>query len=215
MAKVETQSRLIVALKAFTGELPAPYQNESEFFLVALQDMEEYLADLQNEALRVSRDGFIKKLDAGKVTEKTMEDLETALARVVSPSDLRAVRTGLAGSKDLIKDRLSRLQPVSLVKEWKKEAARDPDAEKQINLAYSQMQFPLLVRVVEADPTDLSANAALAKARLKVSEYCATYCIPTNAAATFKPVSLSCVDAALSACHSLYKNIGKAQGRSL
>lgn len=73
MAKVETQSRLIVAVKAFTGAMPSSYANEAEFFLVSLQDVEEYLADLQNETLRVAREGFIRKLDAGKHTPKDIE----------------------------------------------------------------------------------------------------------------------------------------------
>ncbi len=215
MVKIETQTRLLVALKAFAGKLPPPYVSEMEFFLVSLHDMEEYLADLQSETLRVSREGFIRKLDAGKVTAKDIESFEAALAKIVPPSDLRTVRSGLAGSKELIKDRLSKLRPISLVNEWKKGTGRDPDAEKQINGAYSQMQFAVLLRTVEADPTDLSANAALEKARTKLFEYCSTYCIPTNAAATFKPISLSCVDAALSACHSFYKNIRKALGRGM
>lgn len=215
MAKVETQSRLIVALKSFAGKMPPSYTNETEFFLVSLQDMEEYLADLQKETLRVSRESFIRKLDAGKADAKAIEDFEAALAKVVSPSDLRTVRSGLAGSKELIKERLSRLQPISLVNEWKKGAGRDPEAEKLINAAYARMQFPVLLKLVQADPTDLSANAALLKARAKVSEYCTTYCIPSNAAATFKPISLSCVDAALSACHGLYKDIRKALGRGM
>ncbi len=215
MAKVEIQSRLLVALKAFTGPLPSSYASETEFFLVSLQDVEEYLADLQNETLRVAREGFIRKLDAGKVAPKDIEAFEAALAKIVPPSDLRTVRAGMAGSKELIKERLSGLRPASLVNEWKKGPGRDPDAEKQIDAAYSRMQFPVLLRTVEADPTDAAANAALAKARTKLSEYCSTYCIPNNAAATFKPISLSCLDAALSAAHSLYKNIRKALGRGM
>ena len=215
MTKIENQARLVIALKAFTGKLPASYVNETEFFLVSLQDMAEYLADLQKEALKASCDKFIRKLDAGTVTSKTIDELKAVLGRLISGADLNIISASMVGSKDLIKQRLSALNPVSLVSEWKKTPRGDPEAERQINGTYARLHFAALAARVKAAPNEAAANAALARAREEVAEYCCLYCIPTNADATFKPVSLACVDAALAACYDLFKNIRKALGRSL
>ena len=215
MTKIEDQSRLVIALKAFTGKLPPPYVNETEFFLVSLQNMAEYLADLQKEALKAGCDNFIRKLDAGTVTSKTIDEFKAVLGRLISSADLKIISASMVGSKSLIKQRLSALEPISLVAEWKKTPRGDPEAERQTHGTYARLHFAALAARVEAAPTEASANAALARAREEVAEYCCLYCIPMNAEATFKPVSLACVDAALAACYDLFKKIRKALGRSL
>ncbi len=123
MTKIEDQSRLVIALKAFTGKLPPPYVNETEFFLVSLQNMAEYLADLQKEALKAGCDNFIRKLDAGTVTSKTIDEFKAVLGRLISSADLKIISASMVGSKSLIKQRLSALEPISLVAEWKKPRA--------------------------------------------------------------------------------------------
>ena len=214
MPTTDNQTRLVIALKAFTGTLPPMYASETEYFLVALQDMEEYLANLQKEALEESRGAFLRLLDAGKVTPESVGKLEAALARLVREAAFVPVKAGMAGSKDLVKQRLARLVPVSLLAEGKKGAGRDAAAEKEIESAYRRLGFPALARMVGADPSGPSANSALAKARGNVAGYCAANCVPAGDEVPFTPAGLACVDAALAACFRLFQNIRKAMGRS-
>jgi hypothetical protein len=215
MAKLEHQSRLVNALRTFTGARPACYANEKEFFLVSLQDMAEYLGDLQRETLQEVCGGFIRKLDAGKVTPSVTEEFKAALDRLISNDDFKKVCAGMAGSKEFIKRRLGGLSPVSLLGEAKKPSGGDPETERNINSVYSRLNFDALVRRVEAAPGDLTAEAQLAKAREEVAEYCCLYRVQLNEADTLTPFSLSCVDAALAASYRLFRNVSRASGRSI
>lgn len=215
MAKIESQAMLVTALKAFTGALPPGYCDEKEFFLTSLQNMTEYLADLQKETLKDLCGSFMRKLDAGKVTMETISAFKADADRLISAADFRSVSAGMAGSNDFVKKRLSALASLSMIGEEKKPSGRDQDAERRITETYSRLGFSDLAKQVEASPNDFTANSALAKAREEVAAYCCLYRVPMGAADTLTPFSLSCVDAALAASYRLYKAIRQATGRSM
>jgi hypothetical protein len=216
MAKLESQARLVTALRAFTGKLPECYASEKEFFLVSLGDMEEYLRDLQGETLAEVGAGFLHKLEAGQVTPEAIGAFKAALDPLVSNADFKAVCAGLAGSREFIKSRLLAVKPLSLLDEAKKdEVRRDPDARRRLNGAYSRLSFPALLKQVEAAPHDLAANTALAKARGEISDYCGVYKVQLQEGDTLTPFSMSCVDAALAAAYLLFKGVNRATRRDL
>lgn len=216
MPKLESQARLVNALRVFTGELPGCYASEKEFFLVSMGDMEEYLRDLQGETLAEARAGFIRKLEAGQVKPETIDAFKAVLDPLVSDSDFKAVCAGMAGSREFVKNRLLAVKPLSLLDEAKKdEARRDPDARRRLNGAYSRLNFPALLRQVEAAPHDLAANAALAKAREEISDYCGVYKVQLREGDTLTPFSMSCVDAALAAAYLLFKDVNRVTRRGL
>ncbi|OGR71099.1 MAG: hypothetical protein A2179_06230 [Elusimicrobia bacterium GWC2_63_65] len=216
MTKMESHSRLVYALRVFTGERPACYASEKEFFLVSMGDMEEYLRDLQSETLAEARAGFIRDLEAGRVKPETIDTFKAVLDPLVSNSDFKAVCAGMAGSREFVKSRLLAVKPLSLLDEAKKdEALRDPDARRRLSGAYSRLNFPALLKQVEAAPHDLAANAALAKARAEISDYCGVYKVPLRGADTLTPFSMSCVDAALAAAYLLFKGVNRATRRDL
>lgn len=207
MAKLENQARLVTALKAFMGERPSFYANETEFFLVSLRGLEEYLAELQKETLEEACANFLLKLDGGKVTPAVLGEFKAVIDRLVTPADFNTVSAGMAGSRELVRGRLSALKPVSLIAEAKKAGVRDPEALRNINGAYSRLGFDALAKKVAAAPCEASANAALSQAREEVADYCSLYRIQINASETLTPFSLSWVNAALAACFILYRAI--------
>lgn len=206
---------LVAALRTFTGEPPGGYTSEKDFFLTSFHNMAEYLADLQRETLAELCAAFIQKLKAGKTAPGAVEEFRSGLDRLISETDFKRVNAAMAGSNAFIEQRLAALEPFSIIKEEKKTAGRDPEAERHIKGAYSRLHFDALVKRVEAHPHDQAADAALASARREVAEYCCLYRIPLEETATLTPFSLSCVDAALAASYRLYKNLASASGRSL
>ncbi|HNW44119.1 MAG TPA: hypothetical protein PKI19_06420 [Elusimicrobiales bacterium] len=215
MSKTENQTRLVTALKAFTGKLPPGYADEKEFFLTSLQNMAEYLAVLQSETLREVCAGFTRKLETGRLTPAAVDEFKAAIDRLVSAAEFKTVSAAMAGSKDFIKRKLSELKPLSIIGEEEKTAGRDPEAERQIRETYSRLNFKKLAGQVEAAGGDYSANTALAGARREVAEYCCLYRVQMDPAETLTPFSLACVDAALAASRRLYKNVRQASGRAM
>ena len=215
MPKAQSQKMLVTALRSFTGKLPPGYTNEKEFFLTSLQNMAEYMEDLQKETLKEHCDGFCRKLDAGAVTLQTIEEFKAGIDRLVSASDFKTVSAAMAGSREFIKKCLFSLAPVSMIGEEKKTAERDPESERRIKEAYSRLNFPALLKKVENEPNDISVNAAVARAREEIASYCCLYRVPLDPANTLTPFSLSCVDAALAASYRFFKNIRQAAGHSM
>lgn len=206
---------LVTALKAFTGRLPPGYASEKEFFLTSLQNLEEYLDSLQKETLSELCDSFLRKLDGGRVTLPVIDEFKGRVDTLISAADFRAVSAGMAGSKEFIRQRLVALKPVSFISEEKKTSGRDPEADRHIRETYSRLNFDRLAKEVQAASHDFSANAALAKAREEVAEYCCLYRIPLTNADTLTPFSMACVDAALAAGYRLFVNIRHATGRAM
>lgn len=206
---------LVAGLRNFTGKMPHAYAGEQEFFLTSLNNMAKHLYDLQKGTLREMCDGFIHKLDAGKVTLETIKAFKAGLDSLISAENFRIVCAGMAGSKELIKRRLEALKPVSRIDEGNKAAGGDPDAVRHITETYGRLHFDALARQMKAAPDEPSVNIVLAKAREEVAEYCCLYRVPLNEQETMSPYSLSCVDAALAASFRLFNNIYQPSGQFL
>lgn len=210
-AKIEHQIRLIAMLRDFTGRMPDVYGSQTEFFIVSLHSMSEYLVELKTATLREACDSFCAKLDRGSVTEKNLADFKSQLDKLVSESDFKTVCASMVGSKELVRKRLSGLSPVSLLTEERKTAGRDADSDRHIRETYDRLNFGSLAAAVSSRPDDRAVDAALLKARASVGEYCCMYHVPLDSEDTLSPFSLSCVDAMIAACYRLLADIRRAR----
>jgi len=210
MAKLEHQDRLISGLKEFTGSVSPVYANQREFFFVSLQNLSENLIDLKKETLSEACENFGKKLDNGGVTDITLVEFKSLLDKLVSNADLTRVCNSMAGSKELIKSRLSTLEPISLIEEERKTKGRDADADRHIGQTYKNLNFDSLIKELTASPYERTAEAILEKARAEVKEYCCLYGVPLKEDETLTPLSLEHVDAVIAASYRLISDIRKA-----
>lgn len=210
----EDQIMLSESLRAFTGALPPGYASEKEFFITSLMNMEEHLAGLQRETLAGTCAAFLRRLEAGRAGHKEIEDFKASVDHLISNEDFRLVSAAMAGSAGFIKQRLAGLKPVSLLAALKRGRAGMPaDALRRVDSAYARLDFPAMVRQVEARRSDLAADRALAGGRAAVGEYCAVYRIQLSGEATLTPFSMALVDSALAAALQLYKDVCRASGR--
>lgn len=207
MSKLEDQVMLIAALRNFTGGMPLAYGSEQEFFLTSLNNMAIYLNDLQKGTLEEVCKAFIKKLETGKCKPGTIDEFKAGIDSLISAADFKMVCGCMAGSSELIKQRLSALKPVSRVAEGKKAEGCDPEAGRYIRETYSRLGFDKLAERLKAFPDGHGTGAVLASAREEVANYCRLYRVPLNEADTMPPFSLACVDAALAASYRLYREI--------
>jgi hypothetical protein len=205
--KTEHQIRLIAMLRDFTGKMPAAYGSQTEFFIVSLYSISEHLTELKAATLRETCDSFRAALDKGRVSDEALEEFKSVLDKLISEKDFRMISASMAGSKDLVRKRLSGLAPVSLLAEERKMAGRDIDADRHITEAYDRLSFGPLAAEVRAMPDDRTMDTTLLKARTSVREYCCMYHVPLSESDTLSPFSLSCVDAMVAASNRLLSNI--------
>ena len=212
MAKIEHQCLLINGLKTFTGSVPTAYANQKEFVFTSLQSMSENLIDLKKETLTEACERFGKKLDEGKVTDITIVEFKALLEKLVPDRDFKRVCASMIGSKELIKSRLSALEPISLIDEERKNEGRDAEVDRHIKDAYARLNFDILVKELVASPFEKTIDVVLTKARAEVADYCCLYHIPLNEDDTLTPFSLLRVDAVIAATYRLLSNARKAMG---
>lgn len=202
--KFQYQFSLIARLKELAGAVNAGYLNQKEFFIATLQNMSESLMDLKREMLKEACEGFGAKLDQGPVTEEMVVNLKVQLDNIVSGRDFSGVSAAIAGSKELIKARLSALQPLSILEEEKKPRGRDQGADRLVTEAYRQLKLDALERELAlAVNKDHAIDKALTRARENVAEYCCLYRVPLREDDTLTPFSLSRIDAVVGACFRL------------
>jgi len=212
MAKTTHQLLLVRGLQIFTGKVPAAYANQKEFFFTSIQNISESLMDLKKETLKDACERFGKKLDEGKANDMAIAEFKDLLEKLVSDLDFGRVCASMVGSKELIKSRLSNLEPISLLGEEMKTSGRDAEAERRINNAYSMLNFDLLIKELAASPSERTADIVLTKARAEVAEYCCLYRIPLKEEDTLTPFSLLQVDAVIAASYRLLSNVRRAMG---
>ncbi len=206
--KFQYQCSLIARLRELAGTVTAGYINQKEFFIATLQNMSESLMDLQREMLRETREGFMAKLDHGPVTREMVVDFKAQLDKLVSGRDFYAIGAAIAGSNDLVRARLSALQPLSIVEEEKKKLRdRDQGADRLVTEAYRRLKFDALERKLALIVNDHAINKTLTKARENVSEYCCLYRVPLREDDTLTPFSVSRIDAVAGACFRLMSRI--------
>ena len=212
MAKMEHQFLLISGLQTFTGKVPAVYTNQKEFFFTSLQNISENIIGLKKETLKDACERFGKKLDEGRATDMAIAEFKDLLEKLVSERDFRRVCASMAGSKELVKSRLSALEPISLIGEEMRNGGRDAEAERHIRDAYARLNFDLLIKELTASPSERTVDIVLTKARAEVAEYCCLYRIPLKEEDTLTPFSLLHVDAVIAASYRLLSNVRKATG---
>jgi hypothetical protein len=215
MAKMDHQFKLISELKQFTGSVSPVYTNQREFFFISLQNISENLIDLKKETLKEACESFGKRLDEGKVTDITIVEFKGLLDKLVSSADLTRICNSIAGSKELIKSRLSTLEPISLIEEERKTKGRDADADRHIGQAYKNLKFDSLIKELKASPYERTTETILEKARAEVKEYCCLYGVPLKEDETLTPLSLEHVDAVIAASYRLISDIRKAMGNGM
>ena len=163
MPKFESQTMLVAVLRTFTGRLSPAYVSEQEFFLTSLNSMAKYLYDLQQATLRDICEGFLLKINSGKFTQEMITDFKTTVDSLISAADFRTVNSGMAGSREFIRRRLSALKPVSRVAEGYKPEGGDPDALRHIRDTYVRLNFDELAAQIKASPEEASINAAVVR----------------------------------------------------
>jgi len=206
--KFQYQFSLIARLRELAGTVTAGYINQKEFFIATLQNMSESLMDLKRETLREACGGFCAKLDQGQVTEAVVMGFKVQLDKILSSRDFSVISATIAGGKDLIKSRLSALQPLSIVEEEKKPRDRDQGADRLVTEAYRRLKFEALEQELAlAVNKDQAINKLLTEARASVAEYCCLYRVPLREDDTLTPFSLSRIDAVVGACFRLMSRI--------
>lgn len=202
--KYESQVRLISGLKELAGSVNGVYSSQKEFFIVTLNEMTADLAGLKKANLEETAGAFMCKLSRGPVSQADIMTLKEALDKLVSAKDFDFICAGLAGSAGLIRERLSRLQPLCIAAEERRGALpRDPAADRLVSEAYKHMFFEALEKEAARFRDDISENRVLAKARERVADYCVLYRLPMSPADTLPPFSLSRIDAVVGACYRL------------
>lgn len=204
----ETQIKLVASLKELAGAVNSSYASQKEFLIVTLNDMAGYLAELKSEQLASAVGRFLARLARGPVAQADITELKVALDKLVASRDFDFVCAGLAGSNDLLRDRLARLQPLTMAAEERRGAAgRDPAAERLVAEAYRHLQFEALEREAARFKDEAAENRVLARLRERVAEYCAVYRLPLSPADTLTPFSLSRIDAVTAACYRLLSRL--------
>lgn len=204
----ETQIKLVASLRELAGAVNSSYVSQKEFLIVTLNDMAGYLAELKREQLSSAVGRFLARLARGPVAPADITDLKVSLDKLVASKDFDFVCAGLAGSNDLIRDRLARLQPLTIAAEERRGAAgRDPAAERLVAEAYRHLQFEALEKEAARFRDEASENRVLARLRERVAEYCAVYRLPLSPADTLPPFSLSRIDAVTAACYRLLSRL--------
>ena len=205
--KFQYQFSLIARLRELAGTVTAGYINQKEFFIATLQNMSESLMDLQREMLRETCEGFMAKLDHGAVTQAMVVDFKAQLDKLVSGKDFSVIGAAIVGSKELVRTRLSALQPLSIVEEERKPHGRDQTADRLVTEAYRRLKFEALERELALIVNDHAIDKILTKARESVSEYCCLYRVPLREDDTLTPFSVSRIDAVVGACFRLMSRI--------
>ena len=202
--KFEHQIRLIASLREFSGKVSSAYISQREFFITTLQSMSEHLLALKTDTLKEACEKFAEKLDQGAVPNELVTEFKCLLDALVSGRDFAVVGASLIGGKELIKMRISKLQPLSVVAEERKPAAdRDKTADRLVTEAYKRLQFDTMETELKAHANDPKGDWLLSRARENVAEYCCLYQVPLRDEDTLTPFSLARIDAVVGACYRL------------
>ncbi len=194
--------RLIAALKDFTGPVPAGLFTQKEFFIVTLQRVAATMDDLKREKLRELSDGLAARLARGQFSAADADTFKVSLEKLLGGQDYNSVCSALAGSKELLLERLSRVSPLSVAAEEKKRPGeyRDPAADKLVSEAYARLNFERLEKEAAAGRP---VEDLMAQARERAAQYCSINKLPSGLDSTLASPTLSCLDAVTGACFRL------------
>jgi len=205
--KFMLQFGLIARLRELAGTVFEGYLNQKEFFIATLQNLSENLMDLKRETLREECGRFLARVDEGGVTEEAIVEFKSHLDKLVSARDFAGISAGIAGSKELIKARISALQPLSIAEEVRKKGDRDKTAERLVAEAYTRLKFQALETQLAAGVSDPALDKLFTQARANVADYCCMYHVPLREDDTLTTFSLSRIDAVVGACFQLIASV--------
>lgn len=200
--KLSCQLRLMAAFKEFTGPVPEGLYTPKEFFIVRLQAVGALLDELKREKIKELSDWLSARLARGTLSDPDAAYFKQSLGALVGGQDYNAVCGALAGSREVILQRLSRVQPLSVAEEEKKRPGqfREPAADKLAAAAYTRMAFPALEKELEAGKT---VESVLDQARKRVETLCSADKMPLGLENTMPFQMLSCIEGAAGACFRL------------
>jgi hypothetical protein len=208
-AKHGIQRRLIVALRDFAGSVCRGFVNQKEFFIFSLENISENLMELKRESLRELAAGFAAKRDRGPVSDEELTEFKDSLDKLVSARDFDYVCAALAGSRELLKERLALVQPMSMAAEEKRglSGVRDANAYRLITEAYRHLNFWKLEEAAGRRCDDAAVDQILTAARAEVAEYCSLYKVPLDPGDTLTNFSMLRIDAVAAACFRLLAKV--------
>lgn len=197
--KLNCQLRLIAALKEFTGPVPAELFTPKEFYIVKLQIISATLDEFRREKLRELHDWLSARLSRGSLSETDAAKFKDSLGKLVSGQNYNSVCAALSGSKELLLERLSRVPPLSVAEEEKKQPGqfREPALDKLTSDAYGRMGFDKLEQEAGAGRAH---EEVLNMARERAAKFCAVASIPLGMENTMPSPTLTCVEAVAGAC---------------
>jgi len=200
--KLSCQLRLMAAFKEFSGPVPEGLFTKKEFFIVRLHAIGALLDEFKREKLKELADRLAARLARGTMPTSELDTFREALSQLVSGQDYNAVSGAFAGSKELLLQRLSRVQPLSVAEEEKKRPGqfREPSVDRVTSAAYSRMNFEGLEKEFAAGHTE---EEILEKARDRATKFCSSDRMPLGLENTMPSHMLSCIEAAAGACFRL------------
>ncbi|MDA8130086.1 MAG: hypothetical protein M0011_01145 [Elusimicrobia bacterium] len=199
--KLNSQLRLIAALKEFTGPVPAGQFTQKEFFIVKLQIIGDTLEEFKREKLAALVEWVLARMARGPLSEADSSRFRDSLSQLVSGKDYAQAAAGL-GTRELLAERLSRVTPVSASEEEKKRPGeyREPSVDKLTSDAYARMRFEDLEKEFAAGrPVEELLN----KARERVAGFCAVGKMPLGMDNTMPSPMMTCIEAVVGACYRL------------
>jgi hypothetical protein len=206
--KLEIQRRLIMALRDFAGSVCSGFVNQKEFFIFSLESISEKLTELKQESLNDLAAGYAARRAAGPLSDAEVVDFKDKLDKLVSARDFDHICAALAGSKELMAERLAAVRPQSMAAEEKRglSGVRDANAYRLITEAYKHLCFWELEEDAR-NSDDATVDRILCRARAAVADYCSLYKVPLDPADTITAFSMLRVDAVTAACFRLLAKI--------
>ena len=200
--KLSCQLRLMAAFKEFSGPAPEGLFTKKEFFIVRLHGIGALLSEFKREKLKELSDGLSAKLARGTLSEADAAAFKQSLSQLVGGQDYNSVCGAFAGSKDLLLQRLSRVQPLSVAEEEKKRPGqlREPALDRLTSAAYTRMAFESLEKELGAGRSE---EDVLEQARARAAKFCSSDTMPLGMDNTMPSNMLNSIEAAAGACFRL------------
>ncbi|MDD2805590.1 MAG: hypothetical protein PHV33_08550 [Elusimicrobiales bacterium] len=200
--KLSCQLRLMAAFKEFSGPAPEGLFTKKEFFIVRLQAIGALLDEFKREKLKELADWLAARLARGALREADLAAFKQSLSQLVSGQDYNAVNAALAGSKELLLQRLSRVQPLSAAEEEKKRPGqfRELALDKLVSAAYTRMAFEGLEKEFTVGRPE---EDILEQARARAAKFCSSDTMPLGLDNTMPSNMLNSIEAAAGACFRL------------
>ena len=204
--KLSCQLRLMAAFKDFSGPVPEGLYTKTEFFIVRLQTVGSLLDEFKREKLKELSDRLAARLARGTPSTAETDTFKESLSQLVSGQDYTSVCGALAGSKELLLQRLSRVRPLSVAEEEKKRPGqfREPAMDRNTSAAYDRMAFAGLEKELASGRP---REAVLEEARARAAKFYGADRMPLGLENTMPANMLNSIEAAAGACFRLLSRL--------